>query len=134
MATSINTPSSSLNLNHGLIQNEGVPMPGASLPSGAVKTAQATTTYVPEVDLLYEFKSLHNQTLEWGKPDIVKRELLEPAQFRDNLRELRENLKVIMAKASPEQQADLRRVQTLLNDHVSLVDLSQSYCLSLQQG
>ena len=133
MATSINNPAS-LNLNLGLLPAEGMLVGGASLPSGNIKAAQTNISYAAQVDLIYERYGLKNLLNTWGKPQITNAELLEPAKFRNTLKQTREKLKQRMAKASPEEQANLKRLLNLLDDDISLRELAQFMYMSLHQG
>jgi hypothetical protein len=133
MATQISNPAS-LNLNLGLLPSEGMPMAGTALPSGNIKAAQTNISYAAQVDLIYEKNGLKNLVNEWGKPQITNSELLEPAKFRNTLIQTREKLKQRMAKASPEVQADLKRLLNLLDDDIGLRELAQFMYMSLHQG
>lgn len=133
MATQISNPAS-LNLNLGLLPSEGMPMAGTALPSGNIKAAQTNISYAAQVDLIYEKNGLKNLVNEWGKPQITNAELLEPAKFRNTLIQTREKLKQRMAKASPEEQADLKRLLNLLDDDIGLRELAQFMYMSLHQG
>jgi hypothetical protein len=133
MATSINNPAS-LNLNLGLLPAESMLVGGASLPSGNIKAAQTNISYAAQVDLIYEKYGLKHLINKWGKPQITNAELLEPARFRNTLKQTREKLKQRMAKASPEEQADLKRLLNLLDDDIGLRELAQFMYMSLHQG
>jgi Type III secretion system YscX (type_III_YscX) len=133
MATQINNPAS-LNLLHGLLPSDGMPVADSTLPSGSIKAAQTSISYVAHVDLIYEKHGLKNIVNEWSKPQITNTELLEPAKFRNTLIGIREDLKRLMAKASPTEQTDLKRLLNLLNDDISLRELAQFMYMSLHQG